>query len=256
MSKTNRSYGQSWYSNGGYRGKTVTWADSDTKERFVENMANVETRATLEKFGWTRDNVTYSFNKDGFRADDFTDGVNDSVVFLGCSLTVGTGVDVQSSWAYQVASSLGLRRYNLGVGGGSADMCFRLAHHWIPRLRPKYVMMLTPLTGRMEIVLEKHIIPCIPNMTHLPDDVMARISDYYNAWLSYPANAEMNQLKNVMGVQMICNNLGIPIIEIPLDTTVFIENETLTQSFCEGRDLMHPGKRWNDAVAKTFLDRM
>lgn len=250
------SYGHSWYSIHGFSGKTVTWCPSDSEDRFNANMADRKQRARLEEFGWTRDNVSYTFNTDGFRSDEFTYEPSDSVVFLGCSLTMGTGVDLQSSWAYQVASSLGLRRYNLGVGGGSADMCFRLAHHWIPRLRPKYVMMLTPRTGRMEIVMEKNIIPCIPNMTYLPDDVMARISDYYNAWLSYPANAEMNQLKNVMGVQMICNNLGIPIIEIPLDTTVFIENETLTQSFCEGRDLMHPGKRWNDAVAKTFLDRM
>ena len=137
------SYGQSWYSMFDFAGKTSTWCPSDTEVRFDQNMADPKQRALMEEYGWTRENVSYTFNAEGFRAEEFTDGVNDSVLFLGCSHTVGIGVDLESSWAYKVAHSLGLRRYNLGIGAGSADTCFRLAHHWIPLLRPKYVMMLT-----------------------------------------------------------------------------------------------------------------
>lgn len=247
------SYGQSLYSvNLACAGKTVKWSQSDSEEKFDEHMANTKSRAKLEEFGWTRDSISYTFNRDGFRSEEFTYEPNDSVLFLGCSLTAGIGVDLESSWTYRVASSLGLRRYNLGIGAGSADTCFRLAYHWIPLLRPKYVMMLTPKMGRMEIVLEKNILNLMPRMSYLPDAITAKINDFYNGWLSHPANAEMNQLKNVMGVQTICNSIGVPLVEIPMERA----SGDLTINHMEGRDLMHPGKRWNERVADKFLGKV
>ena len=210
-------------------------------------MANAKSRAKLEEFGWTRDNVSYTFNRDGFRSEEFTYEPNDSVLFLGCSLTAGIGVDLESSWAYRVASSLGLRRYNLGIGAGSADTCFRLAHHWIPLLRPKYVMMLTPSDTRKEVLAGNEIINCMANMTYLPDE---KIKDFYNYWLMHPANAEMNQLKNVMGVQTICNSIGVPLVEI--HSNILASSRMATA----GRDLMHPGREWNEKVATRFLDKI
>lgn len=251
------SYGQSWYSLNKFIDTTTNWCPSDTEQRFNENMADTKQRAKMEEFGWTRENVSYTFNKDGFRSEEFTDGVNDSVLFLGCSLTAGIGVDLESSWAYKVASSLGLRRYNLGVGGGGPDMCFRLAHHWIPRLRPKYVMMLTPNAARMEIVLNDAIIPCLPNMTHLDADIMRKVEGFYNGWLSHPANADMNLLKTSLGVQSICNSVGVELIEIQVEKLNLYPNiEYKTWMSTLGRDLLHPGKEWHEAVTARFLDEI
>lgn len=253
------SYGQSWYKIQGYAGKTSTWCPSDTELRFDQNMADPKQRKLMEEYGWTRDNVSYTFNKEGFRADEFTDGVSDSVLFLGCSHTVGLGVDLESSWTYKVASSLGLRHYNLGVGGGGPDMCFRLAHHWIPRLRPKYVMMLTPMAGRMEIVVENAIIQLLPkSLKHLERTLIDKLEPFYNAWLSHPANTDMNLLKCSLGVESICNSIGVPLIEIPLDK---LELETFMgpEGWWIGniaRDLLHPGKEWHQAVADKFLDKL
>ena len=245
----NNSYGQSWYKIYGYAGKTVAWCPSDSEQLFDQNMANAKTRAKLEEFGWTRDNVSYTFNKEGFRADEFTGGVSDSVLFLGCSHTIGIGMALEDSWTYKVASSLGLRRYNLAVCASSADTCFRLAHHWIPRLRPKYVMMLTPSAGRMELLRGKDIFQFMPLMTNSDDSAM--IEGFYKDWLSNPANYKLNRLKNVMGVQTICNDNGIPFIEIPVDE---MHNRYMIQTMA--RDLMHPGREWNELVAKRFLDNL
>ena len=239
-----RSYGQSWYKIHGYAGKTVAWCPSDSEIAFNQNMANAKTRAKLEEFGWTKDNISYTFNKEGFRSDEFTDGADDSVLFLGCSHTVGIGVDLESTWSYKVASSLGLRRYNLAIGAGSADTCFRLAHYWIPKLRPKYVMMLTPSATRFEIVKDKEVIQFLSGK--IPD---VTVSGFYEHWLSNFANSQLNRLKNVMGVRTICNGIGTPLVEIPIDK---LFNRTMTPS---ARDLMHPGREWNEVVAERFLDK-
>jgi hypothetical protein len=241
----NNSYGQSWYKIYGYAGKTVAWCPSDSEIAFNQNMANANTRAKLEEYGWTKDNISYTFNKEGFRADEFTDGVDDSVLFLGCSHTVGIGLDLESTWSYKVAHSLGLRRYNLAIGAGSADTCFRLAHHWIPRLRPKYVMMLTPAATRIELVKDKDFLQFLSGMhPHVTT------SGFYEHWLSNSANFELNRLKNVMGVRTICNGIGTPLVEIPIDK---LFNRTMTPS---ARDLMHPGREWNEAVAGRFLEKL
>lgn len=259
MSETCDSYGQSWYGLNKYIDTTVNWCPSDFEELFDQNMADPKQRALLEKNGWTKDNITYTFNKDGFRSEEFTYEPDDSVLFLGCSLTVGIGVDLESTWAYKVASRLGLRRYNLGVGGGGPDMCFRLAHHWIPRLRPKYVMMLTPYGGRMEILADKAIIQLMPNyLKHLErTGVREKVEPFYNTWLSHPANAEMNLLKCSLGVQSICNSIGAALIEKPLDKielTTLMTDQGWTGTM--GRDLMHPGKEWHEAVTQKFLDKV
>jgi hypothetical protein len=258
---TTPSYGQSWYKIYGYAGKTSTWCVSDTQDQWDANMADPEKRAKLEEFGWTRDNVSYTFNKDGFRADEFTDGVNDSVLFLGCSLTMGIGMSLEKTWAYKVAHSLGLRRYNLGVGGGGSDMCFRLAYHWIPRLRPKYVVMLTPSAERMEIVMDTE------NLLYLPAVHNNKNSFYYN-WLSHPANADMNRLKSVMGVQTICNSIGVPLVEIPVEECTVPRNNEPVESWERdilqpnpsraflARDLMHPGWTWNLRVEKMIMEKL
>ena len=241
------SYGQSWYKIKGFVGKTVTWCPADAEDTFERNMADPKQRARLEKFGWTRDNVSYTFNRDGFRADEFTGGEHDSIVFLGCSLTMGIGMTLEDTWAYNVASTLGLRRYNLGVGGGGSDMCFRLAHHWIPRLRPKYVVMMTPHAGRMEVLLDDENRLYLPNMSSIYGH------QFYMDWLSHPANADMNRLKSVMGIQMICNSIGVPLIEIPVEDCITIPGKEACNTWA--RDLMHPGKEWNRNMTDLFLER-
>jgi hypothetical protein len=236
-----------------FAGRTSTWCPSDTEVRFDQNMADPKQRKLMEEYGWTKDNVSYTFNKEGFRADEFTDGVSDSVLFLGCSHTVGIGVDLESSWAYKVAHSLGLRRYNLGVGASSADTCFRLAHHWIPLLRPKYVVMLTPVDMRMEMVLDKHLVNLTPQMLNYMEKHYAEmLQGFYNGWLSHPANGKLNRLKNVMGVRTICNSIGVPLVEMPSEEALKVMDWKVTL----GRDLMHPGREWNDRVAQLFLEKL
>jgi len=253
------SYGQSWYKINEYAGKTFAWCPSDTEQRFDGNMADPKNRKRLENNGWARDSISYTFNKDGFRSEEFNYEPDNSVLFLGCSLTIGIGMRLEDTWAYKVANALGLRRYNLGVGGGGPDMCFRLAYHWIPRLRPKYVVMLTPSAERLEIVMDKHI------MKYLPSNVIHE-NAFYRDWLSHPANADMNRLKSVMGVKTICNDISIPLVEIPVENCWgrrenkqpgipdIIQSEGLVKEI--GRDLMHPGGPWHDQVANCILDEL
>lgn len=261
------SYGQNIYSLNPteHVSKTVNWVPGDEEWRFNENMADLGQRALLEKFGWTRDSISYTFNEHGFRADEFTYEPNDSVLFLGCSLTMGIGMNLEDTWVYKAASSLGLRRYNLGIGGGSPDMCFRLAHHWIPRLRPKYVMMLTPFSTRIELVMDNRVIQFVPNMPlptpnrvygKIVEELREKFVSFYDSWLSHPANTDMNGLKCSLGVQSICDSFDTQLIEIPMDSLIIKPQDKEGWNSTVARDLRHPGVTWNQAVLDQFLENI
>lgn len=68
----------------------------------------------LEKNNWINNSFTYSFNRDGFRCKEFTDGPN--IMFLGCSLTVGIGIPESTRWTDIVADKLNLRCANIESG--------------------------------------------------------------------------------------------------------------------------------------------
>ena len=89
------------------------------------------------------DEITYTFNSYGFRSDEFEED-NDSIIFLGCSHTMGVGLPSNRVWCHLVASSLGLRYFNLGIGAGSLDSAFRVFSEWYPIIKPKYVFLQKP----------------------------------------------------------------------------------------------------------------
>jgi hypothetical protein len=114
-------------------------------------------------------------------------------------------------------------------------------------------MMLTPANSRMELIEDSGIIQFIPSMTTYShaNHVTAMVEGFYKSWLSHPANSELNRLKNVMGVQMMCNSIGIPMVDIPIEN---LYNNQMAMS--KARDLLHPGREWNDRVAQVFLEKL
>lgn len=127
------------------QGFTTNWESSDTRENWDRG------KFIAEKLGWTEHNVKYRFNKWGFRhKDDFVENRN-SIVFLGCSMTMGTGVNYEQTWPYHVAKELGLDCVNLGQPGTGINAAYRVAKMWLPVIKPKIVMFYTPNPHRREL---------------------------------------------------------------------------------------------------------
>ena len=153
------------------KNQTVSWLPMDTKEVFLEHQSNDDTRKALKKLNWTEDNVKYKFNSQGFRSDDFN-SKGDSIVWLGCSHTLGIGINFEDTASYIVSRQLGYNCFNLGLAGGSNDTCFRFAYHWIEKLHPKIVVIMAPSIYRFEIAYNSI------SGTDAPSDV--RVADCKN----------------------------------------------------------------------------
>lgn len=131
---------------------------NDNQESFTTDWCPPDHRRNWDRFGsvssklgWTDSNIKYRFNKWGFRHDgDFVENKN-SIVFLGCSMTFGVGVNYEQAWPYHVAKELGLDCINLGQPGTGLNASYRVAKLWLPVIKPAVVLWFSPSPHRREL---------------------------------------------------------------------------------------------------------
>jgi len=209
----------------------------DTEERYLKNLKS--NRRSLEHNGWIDKEIIYQFNSSAFRCEEFTN--DPSILFLGCSHTVGIGMPIEQTWPTIVASKLNLKCYNLGQGGGSADAAYRLGSHWIPRILPKIVVFLIPDIHRLEVVRENNIEFLTP-MTPT-----SQYAGFYNKWVYFESNGWLNSQKNTLALEHISNRYDCKFVSLHADR-VCINGVDLA------RDLAHLGVQSNVNLADMFLN--
>jgi len=202
-------------------GKTVYWLPSDTKELWQKNMQDPDKKHYLDEMNWNTENsIQYKFNKQGFRTEEFSR--RDCFLALGCSFTVGTGLEQHQTWPEVLAQQIQLPVYNLGVFGCAIDTCFRLCYYYIDVIKPKFVIMMSPPRDRTEI---------IESMRGQTVTYHGDLCDRHKSWFAYEQNSELNYHKHNLALHQLCANRDIPFYSY--------------DSFCEikdhARDFMHQG---------------
>lgn len=76
--------------------------------------------------------VTFEFNKHGYRTVDFDSVSGDYFLVLGCSLTEGHGLESNETWSYYLSQDLKIPAVNLAKGGSNAEFCCHNLKQWIP----------------------------------------------------------------------------------------------------------------------------
>ena len=201
------------------------------------------------KYEWGEDhpsmggyNIIYNLNEYGYRSDNFNDG-GDGIVFLGCSLTQGYGLDEHEIWPRMVGKHFDVKVWNLGYGGRGGDVCFMNVKRWIPKLKPKVVCILIPSPGRFQFfdynrkINKEFFTWKLPKKPKFP-------------WLFNPKHLYLSTLKNVMGIKLICDEYNIP----------FIAESAIEMLYPpwpdEARDGNHPGPKWQKRVSELFIEEI
>lgn len=221
-----------------FAGKTYHWFSTDSKERFIKNIK--EHPDKLREYGWLERKITYNINNQGFRGLNFTD--DSSIIFLGCSHTFGDGVGYEDTWPYLMSSELKLQCMNLAITGGSSDCAFRLAYHYIPKVQPKLVVMLSPYDTRLELIEENTAY----RITSFTDKLGFKKSwlGFYNSWMSDDTNLILNREKNVFAISEICRRHDVKFLNL---SHIHIPQLDLA------RDLHHYGVKSHKKLSEMFL---
>ena len=214
-----------------YANKELFWIEQDNQDLYNKNLRY--RFADLEHHQWIDRKISYKFNSQGFRCEEFTD--DPSVMFVGCSRVFGTGIPLESTWSYIVASQLNLKCINLGVNGASNDTAFRLINDWGSMLKPKIIIFLPTEKHRLEVHTDEG-----------SANIGAWSSDYlkdklYREWCLTSTNGELNYLKNKLAIEYIASKLGIRCIVI---------NDNMRVRCDLARDLLHAGTLSNELFSK------
>ena len=219
-----------------YANQTLDWLPMDTEERYILHKSTKFNE--LNSYGWIDNKFTYKFNSNGFRCDEFTS--EPTIMFLGCSLTVGIGLPLENCWASIVAKQLSMKCANLGVGGGSADTAFRLCHGYIDKIKPKILVLLVPPYGRKEMFTENGNCKQYGTWTK-------NLSSVLDGWFMNDNNLYFQAQKNILGIKQMCVERNIKFVHDD-----FINCPTLDFA----RDLLHPGIKSNLNRASIFLEKI
>jgi hypothetical protein len=223
--------------------QTMSWLAPDTEDAYKKNLASNNGKKWLTNFGWVDTEISYKFNSHAFRGAEFSKQPN--FVALGCSFTFGLGVNETESWPSYLSELQNLHVWNLGVPGSSGDTCYRIAKHYVPVLRPKFVVMLEPRYNRIELIDADTTYPHTINLAHNMDPWGKGL--YIKRWLLNEENMELHAEKNQAAIAYICKQLNIPIFVFgPND---FI-NLTPVETHDLGRDCLHAGRKNNRAFAE------
>ena len=213
---------------------TLEWLPSDDVIRYIDNCKSQ--RDLLEKYDWIDKKITYKFNSHGFRCDEFT--LDPSIMFLGCSNTIGIGLPLENNWPTLVSNELNLKMINLGIGGSGSDTAFRLANHYIPQLKPKILIHLQSYKGRFSLVTENKIYEFLPSI--YPKE----FEKFYFEWINYKENLKLHELKHNFAIELICNKNNIKYIPVSLDNFIKLDS---------ARDLSHSGILSSKELSKKIL---
>ena len=224
------------------------WFPSDSEEKYQEHL---KTRpGKLKELGWIDNSFTYEFNSLGFRCKEITDA--DSIMFLGCSVTLGIGLPNHTIFPTLVSNKLNLQCINMGVGGSSADTAFRIASLYIEKIKPKIVVATLLFPERTELLTSHDVISFNPEMTTLKGlsrENRQYVMEYYEKFLEVPETSHINQQKNILAINKLCDMHNVKFVSqtmsrIPLDF------------YNQARDLLHPGTDYHTKLSEIILEKI
>jgi hypothetical protein len=210
------------------------WQGHDSEENWNRNLADQRHRRMLEHSGWlSAAPIEYCYNSYGFRDQEFE--VVPSGLALGCSFTEGVGVAESQSWPQQLQQILGVRVWNLGVGGAGIGTAFRMLNRWLTHLQPQFVVLLIPPAARLEIcTVNQEFQTIMP--TNVTDQGLGWHQDQYvRHWMAEPENQVLEQHKTLLAMQMLCQQQQVPFFS--WDYSLLHNYGDYNQ--CRARDLAH-----------------
>jgi hypothetical protein len=226
-----------------YANTSVQWFSSDNEETYKKNLAN--RYSELKSTGLIDNQFTYKFNSHGFRCEEFTQ--DPTIMFLGCSNTIGTGLPVDTIWPELVAKKLKMRCANLGISGGSLDTSFRLCHGYIDKIKPTIIALMPSPGIRCEFVCDRGLENLGTWLLDLKSSNTeeTQYKNFYKLWAVDDNNDYFNQEKNILAINMLCSSRNIKFI--------LAQPDQLSLAGSYARDLQHHGIAAHESFANKFI---
>ena len=215
-----------------FHGKT------DSKEKFEKN--------SLELADWDYKKiiVNYVRNSYGHRSKDFSElNLDNYILCIGCSITEGVGIPVDTRYSDVLAKLMKCDLYNLALGGTGNDIIFYNLTTWFNAVKQRPKLVVIQWTEPVRFTL------CEQNSFSLHSLWDNKTQDFIiqGDELGYFST------KTEMYKQLIRKIIDVPTIEIPWFTLPDVNqlNTVHIEDCCVdfARDFIHMGIRSNELFA-------
>lgn len=228
----------------------LSWISSDNEEQFEQNQRDPRKRRMLEQAGWTSTSIRYHINDRGFRMDrDMRDlEPGNGILYLGCSLTFGVGLNIEDTWAHLHHQKQGGDFINLAWPATGIDTQYRMLAAWAGVLRPPRAYTLGAFPERRELIRPDGIARFGPWTN-------GRDAEIYHMMIEDDREVRMTFLRAVDAMRAICCDHGIELYA-PGDGVMGMVNQPQGgQDERLARDLMHRGPAWHQRMASIAGDQ-
>jgi hypothetical protein len=232
------------------KNKILNWSTTDDEDRFLDNVEKKIDTETTDYY--LKNPITYGFNNYGFRTPDDFNSEDEGNLFLGCSYTVGIGVHLENSWAYQVNQHVGGKFWNMSVAGSGIMCHFRLLFAFIDELKIKNVFHFGPKFERFEFFKNDEPYQLDGNWRsykdYYSDDFTIPYLDFYVESISTPINADLVFATHLLAIENLCKIKGINYYYIQ-------ERPDENMEGLKARDLCHPPITWHKHLSDIFIKK-
>jgi hypothetical protein len=182
--------------------------------------------------------LTYAFNANGHRCKNIEDlDLDNYILFAGCSHTVGIGLELEKTFAYQVASSLKVDYYNLALSGTGIDVMTYNLIMWSNTVKkmPKFLVILWPATVRFSTLHNNLLNPIVPSSA----SSNANVKNFVGAGIN-------------LGFFDTVKTLNTNLIDVAYNEVKIINLANLPKVDL-ARDLLHSGNESNKIITNEVL---
>ena len=225
-----------------YSNQTLNWVPCDTEKGYNKHVSESPSRKLLISNGWFDTPIDYAINTQGFRSAEFEP---EGLVVLGCSFTFGVGLPAEDLYHYYIGDELHIPVNNLGVINCSNGFMYRLARYYLPKIKPKMVILQQTFEHRLEVINQfDEAIAYDPTDLNNPLDKEA-----FGNWWANKFNGQIDRERNAMAIKYICSTLEIPLHIITVEDFMNPVNG-------HGRNLIDPGPLSHQSVADLILNKI
>lgn len=224
--------------------------------------------------------ITYKWNSYGFRSDEFIDDNKKSLLFIGCSYTMGLGCPLEHTWPAILRNKINkdYKIYNLGLAGCSNDYVVRALYKTIDVLNPEAVFIMWAGFASREVPIKNRYLPFKISSTKEENNS----HEYKMFNLVKPTFIDQSYFmyqhtKNKLFAEMLCKIKNIPLQQLSIipelnDRSDVLEVSKLVSNlnfqnpnekdikllgqelgFPFARDKVHWGHEWNNYISDLML---
>jgi len=227
--------------------RVMNWVNGDSQEQYIENVISQP-----NDWYYKDKTITYSYNNHGHRSKDIEDvDLSNYILVLGCSHTVGVGLELEKTFPYLVAKGLNCDYYNFGISASGIDVLEYNLLTWLKKVNknPKAIVIQWPDHTRYasyfpgdENLIEKG--SWTEDVDSTEFIVNSEDSGFFNA-------------RKLLTLKLIKNLTTCPIVTgIFTSQPVFDTYNLYLRKVDKARDLSHAGieshKNWTELILKEF----